>query len=262
MPQASSLGLVCTWRAPSTVLNIEKIILSNFRLKDPEAVFIHIPKTGGTSIRMGLWGRNYDGPIFGEIPPEWEGLFKFAFVRHPLDRLVSAWKMFADGTFMKSSDYSLAAAGRAVGLRGVWDRKLKEQPKVLRVNAEAPTRSNYNSRIDGISLKEFLSIVVDDSIPYAPKIGKIFPSAEVNVRHHAIPQTHSFNCLHKADFVGRFERFDEDCAVITAKLNMANTLPHMRRTLRGGWKEYLDGDDIELCREFYREDFERLGYEI
>ena len=71
--------------------------MSNFLLKNPDAVLIHIPKTGGTSIRKGAWGRRVRGPRFGTIPEAWRHHFKFAFVREPLDRFLSAYRMFTEG---------------------------------------------------------------------------------------------------------------------------------------------------------------------
>jgi hypothetical protein len=72
--------------------------MSNFILLNPNAVFIHIPKTGGLSIRMGIWeGSNVYGPHFGTIPSNSMDMFKFAFVREPLDRLISAYSMFQGG---------------------------------------------------------------------------------------------------------------------------------------------------------------------
>jgi chondroitin 4-sulfotransferase 11 len=80
--------------------------MSIFYLNSADVVFIHIPKTGGTSIRKGYFGENYQGPEF-EMPVRWESHFSFAFVRNPYDRLISAWKMFTRGTS------ELAASGRA-----------------------------------------------------------------------------------------------------------------------------------------------------
>ena len=98
--------------------------MTNFYLKDPDCVFIHIKKTGGSSIRKGIWNEKYEGPFFGFIPEECKQLFKFAFVRNPVDRFLSAYKMFAHGT--------------------THVRKLTEYPK--------------------ISLSEFAEVVFDESI--------------------------------------------------------------------------------------------------
>jgi hypothetical protein len=70
-----------------------------FHLNNPPCLFAHIPTTGGHSLRKVVFGGDHLGPWFGdELPPEWQALFRFGFVRNPFDRLVSAWKMFTQGT--------------------------------------------------------------------------------------------------------------------------------------------------------------------
>ena len=69
--------------------------MSNFRLYAPTpVVHIHIPKTGGSSIRIGMWEKRYDGPIYGHIPQTWENDWKFALIRHPMSRWWSAYRDF------------------------------------------------------------------------------------------------------------------------------------------------------------------------
>ena len=67
-------------------------------LKQPEAVFVHIPKTAGKTVRA-LWGGDIKAPKSKWVmPDEWKGKYTFAFVRHPQSRLISAYNMFSKGT--------------------------------------------------------------------------------------------------------------------------------------------------------------------
>ena len=193
--------------------------MSNFRLHSPDAVLIHIPKTGGTSIRKGVWAGRYDPPAFGEIPAAWQPLFKFAFVRHPFSRFVSAYKMFTDGTH-NEPDWSMPHDARP------------------------------------LTVAAFIDIVLDDEIIFEERRQRF----EEKIRHHTIPQTHPFNCLGLADFVGRYENLEQDFASIAARVGVPAQLPHMHRTEHGHWSHCLSQRERDRLWMFYREDFEQLGY--
>jgi hypothetical protein len=66
-------------------------------------IFIHIPKTGGLSLALSLFGNRGGGhrtyfsyyPIYS--PKEYKQYYKFAIVRNPWDRLVSAYFFLKEG---------------------------------------------------------------------------------------------------------------------------------------------------------------------
>ena len=195
--------------------------MAAFLILEPRCVFLHVPKTGGSSIRLGFFENNVEGPQQGSIPEQWQDLFTFTFVRHPLDRLVSAWQMFAGG--MENS---------------VW-----EWPEEHR----------------DISLGSFLDIARDDSIPFDGRR----ETSERKIRHHALPQTHEFHCLEQADFVGKFESLNEDFKTVLKRLDFetSKSLPHWNKTNReSDFLKYFSAEELKSAVEFYREDFEQLGY--
>ncbi|MBX3495767.1 MAG: sulfotransferase family 2 domain-containing protein [Parvibaculum sp.] len=178
-------------------------------MKDPNAVFIHIPKNGGSSVKHGIWGSRYEGPVFGEVPLEWQEYFSFAFVRHPIERCMSAYFDF---------------------------KKIRRQWF--------------------LSTNRFVDIVCDDSIGYGLK------NTREKIRHHTLPQTHPYNCLKYAKFIGRYERFADDLKIVFEKLEMdVSEIPHMRASKKADWKTVFSDKHIQRLTEFYAEDFERLGYE-
>lgn len=196
--------------------------MAAFLFPEAKCVLIHIPKNAGASIRRGFFNGKYEGPVQGSIPEEWMQYFRFTFVRNPYDRLISAWKMFTQG--MEES---------------VW---------------KYPEDGNPN-----LTLEQFLEIAMDESIPFdLPKRDKF----KVKLRHHAIPQTHPFNCVDHANFIGRFESIERDFKEICDQLNLTGKLPHWNKTSRTDYRQYFNAATKQLASEYYAEDLSRFGYEF
>lgn len=188
-----------------------------FLIEKPRFVLIHIHKTGGTSIRNGLFRKYCSDAAFGAMPVEWSDAPALAFVRNPFDRLISAWKMFADGTSL---------------------------------NKAVPS--------PGISLEDFVDIVIDESIIYDERRR----TPEERIRHHMIPQTHPFNCLSAASFVGRYETLDEDFQTFGRQNGFdLPPMPRLNTTQRGHYRDYITPPIRRSLEDFYAEDLKALGYE-
>ncbi len=206
-----------------------------------KGIFIHIPKTGGTSVEKLLGCKNRREEIFGRDENLWlplqhasasqlieynlvsqadfENYFKFAFVRNPFDLVVSEWK---------------------------W--RIKKQ-------IFSPF-SRY--RWVNISLKQFIKYYISNKFEnFQNNLGLV-------IKLHLTPQ---YNFIHDRDgnnlidFVARFENFDEDLKYISKKLGLNITnIPHIYKTKRKHYSHYYDEETIELVKKIYAIDLEYFNY--
>jgi hypothetical protein len=213
-----------------------------FLLKNPDAVFIHIPKTAGRSIRVGAWDGRYEGPARGYIPDDWEAHFKFAFVRDPLKRLVSAWRMFSDGRV------------------DVPRKDRKGLLSLLRINRTVS--ESHRPLFPGLTIAEFMDMAEDETIGLDDRTPGKTKRRSV-LRTHAVPQTHPHNLIDRADYIGRFERIDAEMVTIGERLGARLVLPHTNKTTQqADWRSQLTPALYDRIVEYYRADFERFGYPI
>ncbi|MGI9518772.1 MAG: sulfotransferase family 2 domain-containing protein [Pirellulaceae bacterium] len=199
-----------------------------FLLNQPRCLFAHIPKTAGNSIRNVVFEGDYAGPWFGdELPADWMSLFKFAFVRNPFDRVVSAWKMFSEGT-----------------VDDAW---------------ELPEGGALE-----MSLEEVLMLGLDDNARFGhPRYNQIKPDPLIRLKNHILPQTHSYHGLQHIEFIGRFERLPADFALVARTLALSiRELPHSNWTERTHYRDYFDDRTRRLAEELYADDLEQLKYEF
>jgi hypothetical protein len=202
---------------------------------DKEFVFVHVPKTGGSSVgaalqplcslrnrgRLSAWlrplglPRDYHGFRFrrhdplsvaeGVMPAQrFVRFFKFAFVRNPWDRLVSEYN-----SVLRLPGHRRHARVRAMGGFKAYLRR--EAPFVL-----ASQRR----------------LLVD-------KTGRI-----------------------GADFVGRFEQIEQDFGSVCARLGIEAALPHLNRHEHGDYRSYYDDESRELVRSHWGEDVVAFDYEF
>ena len=190
-----------------------------------KCIFIHIPRTGGTSIELSIrpdWN-------FENFPDEkhilastakllykdyWDDYFKFSFVRNPWGRMVS---------MIKHSDF--------------YGCKIK------------------NGKLDVSEYeKKFKKVEIDPrSRSEGEKVNAISNAVYLNILNEEL------------DFIGRFENLQEDYNQVCSIINCSNDLLHEESSgpkRKHCYTEYYDDETRQIVAEKYAKDIEYFGYEF
>jgi hypothetical protein len=192
---------------------------------DLHCIFVHIQKTGGSSVRQALQMAQHDVDKhrfarelrigYGEV--YWRSYFKFAFVRNPWDRLVSWWRMIERN----------AAAKRP--MNGF-------QRFIL---SRASTFEQFLSNCD----EEYHDHDGSKWI-FRNQIDYISDASGITV-----------------DFVGRFERLQDDFAMISSRLGLPSLrIPHVNSSAHKHYSAYYSAETGRLVAARFARDIEAFGY--
>lgn len=185
-----------------------------------DAIFIHIPKTGGISVAEGLFGNHAAAhtalysylALYGAR--RFDAMFKFAIVRNPWDRVVSAY-------------HFLAAGGLTEADRAFSERHMQGFAGI----EDFVARGLAWPEIQGWTHFKPQTLFLRD-----PRTGRV-----------------------GVDYLGRFEQLSEDYARLAERLGVGRPLPH-RNKGRAKPKAALSADAIARIGEIYREDAMALDY--
>jgi hypothetical protein len=206
-------------------------------------LFVHIAKTGGTSVRSALEGLRWSDPWYWpmflcsrfshlsghriatklprhakvvaakELLPKafFDSLFKFAFVRNPWDLQVSSFH---------------------------------------HIRRERPHYLGGNDRFE-----PFLRWKLDPERPYQYHLDtsiELQTDYLIDLRGQLV-----------VDFIGRYERLHADFSEACARIGVpARTLPHARRSndRSKDYRSYYTAETAELVARHFKRDIEMLGY--
>jgi hypothetical protein len=203
-------------------------------------IFIHIPKTGGTSIETQLgmfhsWEIENTDAAFGKIqsstlinkgwatrylqhlswfelcdlvsPEKREGYFSFSYVRNPWERMVSIYS---------KKDPDMLEQAEQVGLK-----------------------------LAHLSFENFLDATLD------------FPHVHLRPQNEFILDRH---CKPVIDFIGRFENIEADFLTICNKIGSQIRLVHVNKSTHGEYRRYYNDRTRALIAKKYLADAEAFGY--
>ncbi len=194
-------------------------------------LFVHIQKTGGSSIRKILTEAIPDTHSFlgthdqakqaaEVLGPEYDSFYKFAFVRNPWDRLVSWYTMIKD--------------------------RIENRPK-HQINRLWQYVSETAS-----SFEEFIEKCTDTIDDIDGRKSFMFNQVDylTNETGEII-----------VDFVGRYEEFERDLNIVLQKLQIdVPKIPHVNRSSRGHYSQYYNDRTKAIVEERYKRDILFFGY--
>jgi chondroitin 4-sulfotransferase 11 len=182
-------------------------------------IFIHVPKTAGSSMAESLFGSPSRHVAYTEYlranPRKFRRYFKFAFVRDPFDRLVSTWS-YLKGGGMTQADAEFASHHLA---------RFSEFGKFV---LEGLDRSEIISWVHFRPQSDFLAT----------------PEGAVMV-----------------DFVGRFERLEEDFAFVAKRLGIAARLPKANSSGHAPFASCYSPETAAVVAKVYARDLDAFSYQ-
>jgi hypothetical protein len=187
-------------------------------------LFIHIPKTGGNSVKKTLGIRTTHHQITTFPLDSRKECFTFCFVRNPWDRLVSSFHYF------------------------------------LQYPRNKP--HNPNSELTKKTCADFTEFC--RFLRRTPVEDKIIPDSRMHYGAQMKPQCfwiRNENGEIDIDFIGRYERINEDFQELCRRAQVDPVqLCHINHSEHRPYYEYYTKETREIVAEMYREDIEEFGY--
>lgn len=193
-----------------------------------KVIFLHIPKTGGTSIESFFDNKKRDYKKF--YPDIVWGLKARKFTQH--FRYESIKKCY-------TGNEDIEKYFKFTFIRNTWDRLLSAY-SYLNPNPNKEKFCNYlqNKCSDFINGKIYECEHYDSQINYIFQNGKEF-----------------------LDFIGRFENIQEDFKKLCDKLNISHeNLPHKNASSKKDYRYYYDKKTIEIVGEAYKKEIKYFNF--
>jgi len=205
-------------------------------------LFVHIAKTGGTSIRAALNRYRWRDPRY---VPIWLASRMSALAGHRLGiklarhaRIIAAREVLPGDFFCGLYKFAF--------VRNPWDLQVSSYHHVRRERPDLIAAcKNFSDFVHykfaaGARLPYHLAITSSPQLEYC-----------VDMHGHML-----------LDFVGRFERLDADFTVVCARLGLPKlALPHRRQARsRTDYRSYYDAETAEIVARAYASDTAHFGY--
>lgn len=206
-------------------------------------LFIHIAKTGGTSVRAALNPLRWRDPLYYLSFPahKLSGLtghkLGMKFPRHA--HVIAAKEMLPEQYFNSLFKFAF--------VRNPWDLQVSSFHHISRERPEA---------MNGISdFNEFMRYKFDPQRAYQYHI-----DTSLSLQSDYLVDLHGEVIV---DFFGHYENLQRDFEVVCQKIGVAaKRLPERRRATdrASDYRSYYDSHSVDLVAEYFAKDIDVLGY--
>jgi Sulfotransferase family len=190
------------------------------------AIFIHIPKTAGTSVLSALgapsvFDTHAPSRVYAHAYPDfYPGAYKFAFVRNPWDRFASSFHFMKHGTEWK--------------MQQDWARR----------------------HIGNLDFAEFTYRLRNPLFRASVMAERFFWPQTFWLK--------GIGNASGVDEIFRFESIDSSTRSLCARFGIAAPIktPHLRQVSKPDFRDLYDKEMTEIVGRLYRRDIAALGYEF
>ena len=170
----------------------------------------------------------------------WDECFKFIFVRNPYDWFVSQW----------FHNFQLRSSKETTAFRKLFD-KYNHIFRMMRKNYNGETFYSLVNR-DKFSVDD-VKLLYD----YLAGRYKTLPTYDGKFQSSYYLDQDGQPLI---NFVGHFERLDDDIHYILKKLNLEINISHLNSTNHKNYRDLFTSDSADMVYRLWRIDFDTFGY--
>ena len=199
-------------------------------------IFVHIPRTGGTSIESLIWP-DVDQRTEADLWMGFRDKFHNKYQTGGLQHLHAGQIQVEVGveTFQQYFKFAL--------VRDPWDKAVSQ----YRYMAKREDLREYLGMKPRDCFKRYLELIPKKThVQWEPQTRFVFDDAG--------------NSL--VDYIGRFESFAESVGVVMDRIGLrVSTIPHANKSRRNPIQDEYDSESMEMVGALYAEDVKAFGYE-
>ncbi|SDP55259.1 sulfotransferase family 2 domain-containing protein [Ectopseudomonas guguanensis] len=201
-----------------------------------KAIFIHIPKTGGSSIEQIIWpmekGRS-EAELWMGFKDAYHNEFQTGGLQHLLAHQVR--NILGDEVFSSYFKFSI--------VRNPWDKALSQ----YRYMTKRPDLMSFVGMSERDCFKRYLErIQTKEHVQWLPQYRFVMSASGDSL----------------VDYIGRFEEFEHAVKFAVRRIGLScDQVPHLNAS-DASRLEVLDRDSCEQIAEIYKDDISVFGYSI